>query len=105
LIVSYVTEQLADPGDGLRMREHGHDRMGATAEAAKLRYDECAAVTAASIISRCQDAGSWWVGANIPGKPVSVLFYLGSCAMYFDRIKGVADAGFEGFTFETRGTA
>jgi cyclohexanone monooxygenase len=91
-------------GRALRyLREHGYDRMVTTEAACKQWHDECAAVMAASIISRCGEAGSWWIGANIPGKPIGVLFYLGSCAMYFDRIAGVADADFEGFTFDRVG--
>lgn len=39
-------------------------------------------------------AGSWIVGANIPGKPVAPLFWLGGVGSYFEICNAEADAGF-----------
>lgn len=41
---------------------------------------------------------SWWTGANIPGKPKSVLFYLGSFGLYRKMVDEVARNGYEGFS-------
>jgi cyclohexanone monooxygenase len=82
------------------VRDSGLERMTPTPDAEKVWQAECTEVLAASIISKGPEIGSWFVGANIPGKPVGVLFYLGSCAIYFDRIQGVADAGFEGYALQ-----
>ncbi len=41
---------------------------------------------------------SWFLGANIPGKPHVVLFYFGGAGTYRQECQAVADRGFEGFT-------
>ena len=45
---------------------------------------------------------SWYVGANIPGKPRQFLAHLRG-SQYFERLSGVAQNGFEGFRFEPAG--
>jgi len=42
---------------------------------------------------------SWYMGANIPGKPRQFLGHLRGSA-YFDRLSEVAERGYEGFEFE-----
>jgi cyclohexanone monooxygenase len=42
---------------------------------------------------------SWYMGANIPGKPRQFLGHLRG-SQYFDRLVEVAEAGYEGFVFE-----
>jgi cation diffusion facilitator CzcD-associated flavoprotein CzcO len=42
---------------------------------------------------------SWYMGANIPGKPRQFLGHLRGSA-YFDRLSEVAERGYEGFDFE-----
>jgi cation diffusion facilitator CzcD-associated flavoprotein CzcO len=42
---------------------------------------------------------SWYMGANIPGKPRQFLGHLRG-SQYFDRLSEVAEAGYEGFEFE-----
>jgi cation diffusion facilitator CzcD-associated flavoprotein CzcO len=42
---------------------------------------------------------SWYMGANIPGKPRQFLGHLRG-SHYFDRLSEVAEAGYEGFAFE-----
>jgi len=44
-------------------------------------------------------AESWYMGANIPGKPRQFLGHLRG-SQYFDRLVEVAEAGYEGFVFE-----
>jgi cyclohexanone monooxygenase len=43
-------------------------------------------------------ADSWYVGANIPGKPRAFTPYVGGVASYRERCDAVAAAGYEGFT-------
>lgn len=45
---------------------------------------------------------SWYVGANIPGKPRQFLAHLRG-SQYFERLSDVVDNGFEGFKFEKAG--
>lgn len=39
-------------------------------------------------------AGSWYVGANVPGKPVRPLFWFGGVASYFQSCDAELKAGF-----------
>lgn len=43
---------------------------------------------------------SWFTGANIPGKPRAVYFYLGSYGRYRAQLDELADAGFPGIQFQ-----
>jgi cyclohexanone monooxygenase len=44
------------------------------------------------------NANSWYVGANIPGKPRIFMPYLGGAAVYQDFIANVAQKNYEGFS-------
>ena len=46
-------------------------------------------------------ADSWYVGANIPGKPRVFTSYLGGCGPYRARCDAVAAAGYEGFALDS----
>ena len=41
---------------------------------------------------------SWWVGANIPGKPRTLYPYVGGVGPFRDICRDVAEKGYEGFT-------
>jgi cation diffusion facilitator CzcD-associated flavoprotein CzcO len=45
------------------------------------------------------ETDSWWVGANIPGKPRVILRYIGGAVAYRNACTEVAAKGYEGFTF------
>jgi len=47
-----------------------------------------------SLVRRGAIANSWFVGANVEGKPVAPLFYFGRADAYFRRLEKVADQGF-----------
>jgi cyclohexanone monooxygenase len=44
-------------------------------------------------------AGSWYMGANIPGKPRVFMPYAGGVGPYRKLCDGVAEKGYEGFNF------
>ncbi len=70
-----------------------------TTEEAEANWD--AEVTGIANRTLYPRADSWYMGANIPGKPRQFLGHLiGS--RYFDRLTEVAEAGFPDFTFEDR---
>lgn len=48
-----------------------------------------------------QSTNSWFHGANIPGKPVVFMPYVGGVGNYYRKITQVADNGYEGFDFST----
>jgi cyclohexanone monooxygenase len=45
-------------------------------------------------------ANSWYIGANIPGKPRVFMPYLGGVDVYQEKCRAVADAGYLGFRLE-----
>jgi len=50
----------------------------------------------ATLLRRGEKVHSWFLGANVPGKPHVVLFYFGGAGNYFDTIHSVAERGYEG---------
>ena len=42
-------------------------------------------------------ANSWYLGANIPGKPRVFMPYAGGLGTYREKCNDVADIGYEGF--------
>lgn len=49
--------------------------------------------------------GSYYVGANVPGKATGPLFYFGGAPKYFREIDAEAEAGYRGFSIEGPVTA
>jgi cyclohexanone monooxygenase len=45
---------------------------------------------------------SWYVGANVPGKPRVVMPYMGGAATYLEKIEVVARENYSGFIFTSR---
>jgi cation diffusion facilitator CzcD-associated flavoprotein CzcO len=79
------------------MRARGVSRIEAT-EAAQERWARHVEKAARqSIFGR---ADSWYLGANIPGKPRVVAPYCGGQPKYRERCDAVRDSGYEGFSFD-----
>jgi len=77
------------------MRRHGVETIEATPEAAErwvLHVNEAADATLLP-----QAASSWYLGANVPGKPRVFMPYAGGMARYRDICNEVAANGYEGF--------
>ena len=59
-----------------------------------------------AILSRRESAGgtlfpacnSWYVGANVPGKPRKVTPYTGGLATYIGKCEAIVAKGYEGFS-------
>ncbi|MCD9623649.1 flavin-containing monooxygenase [Rhabdothermincola salaria] len=51
------------------------------------------------------EGNSWYLGANVPGKPRVFMPYLGGVAGYRQRCEAVASDGYVGFTLERAGAA
>ncbi len=76
----------------------GLGAMEATEEAEATWGEEINAIANRTLYPR---ANSWYMGANVPGKPRQFLGHLiGS--QYFNRLTEVAEGGFDGFEFENR---
>jgi cyclohexanone monooxygenase len=75
-------------------REHGHE----TAEAESGAADEWTAhVQDVASTTLYPTADSWYMGANIPGKPRVFLPYIGGLDVYRRRCDEIAAAGYPGF--------
>jgi cyclohexanone monooxygenase len=76
------------------LRERGLDVIEATPEAEDAWVTHVAEVGAATLFPR---ASSWYMGANVPGKPRVFMPYVGGVDLYRQRCDEVAAKGYEGF--------
>lgn len=82
------------------MEKHGYKEMEPKKEAqeqwVKLLTDTYEATV---LPEAAKKAGSWYIGANIPGKAVRPLFWFGGVVSYFQICDGEADKDFPGLSF------
>jgi cyclohexanone monooxygenase len=77
------------------LRDRGVDRIEATPAAQEAWMEHVAEVAGHTLFPR---AASWYVGANVPGKPRVFMPYVGGVGPYRERCAQVAANGYEGFT-------
>ncbi|WP_101947471.1 NAD(P)/FAD-dependent oxidoreductase [Mycobacterium sp. 3519A] len=75
--------------------EHSYTAIEATADAVDNWGVELAQRAEATLFTK---ANSWYMGANVPGKPRGFMLFLGGFATYNDICAEVANAGYKGFT-------
>ncbi|MCY4565589.1 MAG: NAD(P)/FAD-dependent oxidoreductase [Gammaproteobacteria bacterium] len=90
--VNWITECIA------HMRRNGNARIDATERAQDAWAEHVAEVAEYTLWSKSK-GNSWYVGANIPGKPRIIMPYTGGQPLYRERCQAVVDAGYEGFEF------
>jgi cyclohexanone monooxygenase len=76
------------------LREHGIDTIEARPDATQAWTDHVQEVVSFTLLPK---AASWYMGANIPGKPRLFLPYIGGVGAYRDKCDAVAADGYEGF--------
>ncbi|MEV0341837.1 NAD(P)/FAD-dependent oxidoreductase [Nocardia sp. NPDC050713] len=92
-------------GELLRgMRERGLNRVEVTKEASDAWSAHLDDVFRATLLTDGAKVGSWYLGANIPGKPRKILFYFGGGAAYRQAWEASRDNNFEGFVLTTVAT-
>ena len=74
--------------------EHGYCAIEATSEAVDNWLAECAQRAEGTLFTK---ANSWYMGANVPGKPRKFMLFIGGFGAYNDICAEVADAGYKGF--------
>jgi cation diffusion facilitator CzcD-associated flavoprotein CzcO len=74
--------------------QYGYTAIEATAEAVDNWIAECARRAEATLFTK---ANSWYMGANVPGKPRVFMLFIGGFAVYNDICAEAADAGYKGF--------
>jgi hypothetical protein len=77
------------------MREHGFERIEATPDAVDQWVDHVNQAANATLLPQAKH--SWYLGANIPGKPRVFMPYAGGMARYRETCAAVAVNGYEGF--------
>ena len=80
------------------LRECGLTRIEATAEAQDAWMDHVAEVAAFTLFPRAE---SWYVGANVPGKPRVFMPYVGGVGAYRERCAQIAANDYEGFALSS----
>jgi len=77
------------------LREHGLDTIEATVEAQDAWVAHVNAVADRTLYPL---ANSWYLGANVPGKPRVFMPYVGGFAAYAEKCREVVMNGYEGFS-------
>lgn len=80
------------------LRKNGIDRIEPTREAEQGWVERTTRLAARTLLPQ---ADSWWMGANVPGKPRVCMVYVGGGPRYRDACQQVAAAGYDGFTLNT----
>jgi cation diffusion facilitator CzcD-associated flavoprotein CzcO len=78
------------------MRAHSLERIEATPEGVTNWVEQVNTAAAATLLPLA--TSSWYLGANVPGKPRVFMPYAGGMARYRDICAGVAANNYEGFT-------
>lgn len=87
--VDWIAACLAD------LRERGATKIEATLDAQDSWVDHVNELANATLYPQ---ATSWYLGANIPGKPRIFMPYVGGVGLYRDECAAVADSGYTGFS-------
>jgi cation diffusion facilitator CzcD-associated flavoprotein CzcO len=78
---------------------HEASSIEASPEAESAWVEHVAEIAAGTLFPK---ANSWFLGANIPGKPRVLLPYVGGAARYREICDGIVSRGYEGFLIETK---
>jgi cyclohexanone monooxygenase len=79
------------------MRERGAETIEPTQQAEDEWSDHVQEVAHASLFP---ETATWYMGANVPGKPRVFMPYLGGFAPYREKCDEIAANGYEGFAFD-----
>jgi cyclohexanone monooxygenase len=80
--------------------KHGHDLVEPTADAER---DWMAHVDQMAGRTLYQGAQSWFTGANVPGKPLRMLAYVGGVPYFRKRCAAIRDGGYQELRFSSAG--
>lgn len=86
----------------VHMRKHGYTRIETTQDAVDRWCNHVSSSFEATLLATASlQVRSWYIGANVPGKPHSVLFYFGGLVAYFQHCEKEAVDGFTSFKFSS----
>lgn len=87
--VNWIADAIA------HLDKHGYTALEATSDAVDNWLAELDQRAEATLFTK---ANSWYMGANVPGKPRGFMLFLGGFGVYLDICNEVANAGYKGFT-------
>ena len=90
--VEWISELLRHAG------EHGVKRVEAQLDAQEAWSKHVVEAADATLLPL---ANSWWAGSNIPGKPRVFMPYVAGLAVYGEKLREVAERGYDGFNLTT----
>jgi cation diffusion facilitator CzcD-associated flavoprotein CzcO len=80
----------------VHLRDRGLRAIEPTADAQEAWVEHVASLVKGTI--RASEAcNSWYLGANVPGKPRVYMAYVGGQPLYREKCEAIASAGYEGF--------
>jgi cyclohexanone monooxygenase len=80
------------------MQGHGHAVIEPTLEAEDAWVEHVNVVAHYTLYPK---ANSWYLGANVPGKPRVFIAYVGGVGAYRQKCNEIAANGYEGFVFQS----
>ena len=78
------------------LREHGFTTIEPTPEAQQAWVEHVNEVAQGTMYT-APTCNSWYLGANIPGKPRVFLPYVAGLPAYIEKVEGIAARGYNGF--------
>jgi cation diffusion facilitator CzcD-associated flavoprotein CzcO len=85
------------------LRANGLNYIEADADAMEIWHNKLHdAANATLLVRNSATSKAWFMGANVPGKRVDVLVYLGGAHNYLARLDELEASGYPGFVLETR---
>jgi cyclohexanone monooxygenase len=78
------------------LREHGYHTIEPKPDAQDAWVDHVNEVAQGTMFT-APSCNSWYLGANVPGKPRVFLPYIGGLPLYIEKAEAVAASGYEGF--------
>ena len=84
------------------METNGFERVDVEEEAQVAWAHEVAAFAEKTLYTK---ANSWYMGANVPGKPRVFMMYIGGLDRYVARCDAIVSDGYTGFNFSESGRA
>ena len=82
------------------MESNGFDRVEADEDAQNAWANEVAEIAAETLYPQ---SNSWYIGANVPGKPRVFMAYIGGFDRYIDRCDEIVGNNYAGFSFSVSG--
>tara|TARA_R110000772_G_C13309102_1_gene439707 strand:+ start:4827 stop:6491 length:1665 start_codon:yes stop_codon:yes gene_type:complete len=95
IAVSYISKMLQ------YMESHNYERVDTKPEAVEAWGKLMSELISKTLMKDAVKQGSWFMGANVPGKPHSVLFYFGGAAGYFDEVEKELAENFPSYDFSS----